>query len=136
MQITLKKPAVVITDSRHIPEAIKRWVFLRDEGKCTRCGTKRNSALDYDHQPAWNLLNPKRHDPDKIFLLCREECHREKSKLDTSQAARAKRLNKAHTEGKKPSRNPIQSAGFPKGPKRKIQSPGFPKRKKTPCKKM
>jgi hypothetical protein len=60
--------------SRHIPNAIKREVFERDEGRCTftddqgrRC--PEIGFLEFDHVDGF-ARNPV-HEPDRIRLLCR-----------------------------------------------------------------
>jgi 5-methylcytosine-specific restriction endonuclease McrA len=60
--------------SRHIPDAIKREVFERDEGRCTfvddtgrRCAD--TVTVEFDHIEGF-ARNP-RHDPSSMRLLCR-----------------------------------------------------------------
>lgn len=103
----MNKPDAVITESRAIPAAIKRYVLWRDKGLCVRCGEA--TKCDFDHCPEWALLDPKGHDPDKIFLRCKE-CHSEKSRRDTANIARAKRLSKKGSEPKPQSR--LKGRGF------------------------
>ena len=100
---------------------------MRDGGKCIRCGSK--DRLERDHDPAWNLQDPEEHyhDPDEIFLKCKP-CHDLKSPIDTTRAAKWKRVGKKHRGEIKP-KGTIKSRGFPKdGPKQKIPSRGFDKR--------
>src|SRR5205823_10449534 len=60
--------------SRHIPDAIKRQVFERDDGRCTftdehgrRCAEK--GYLEFDHVDGFARTHL--HDADRIRLLCR-----------------------------------------------------------------
>ncbi len=125
------KPAIVFTESRTIPVAIRRYVFLRDEGRCVTPGCGSKVDPEYDHCPPWNSMpeGEHYHDPDKIFIRCKVH-HKEKSRKDTRGAASWKRVGKKHRGETLPKGN-IHSAGFRKdGPKRKIQSPGFQKRPK------
>jgi 5-methylcytosine-specific restriction endonuclease McrA len=62
------------SSSRHIPDAIKRAVFKRDEGRCTfedergrRCAE--TGRLEFDHLDAFALTHV--HDVDRIRLTCR-----------------------------------------------------------------
>jgi len=110
------KPPITYTESRAIPVAITRYILWREKGMCfDGCGSP---GKQQDHRPAWNLLIPKRHDPDKIFLVCKA-CHSEKSKKDTTEAARAKRLGKKHTGEIKP-KGMIKSRGFDKSKRKKL----------------
>jgi 5-methylcytosine-specific restriction endonuclease McrA len=56
--------------SRWIPQEIKIKVAVRDQGKCTRCGSKRN--LHYHHVIPWHVSHS--HSIGNIRLLC-ERCH-------------------------------------------------------------
>jgi len=67
-------PKEEVGSSRHIPDAIKRAVYERDEGRCTfadergrRCGE--TGALEFDHVDGFARTH--RHDVDGIRLLCR-----------------------------------------------------------------
>jgi len=67
-------PKEEVGSSRHIPDAIKRAVYERDEGRCTfvdergrRCGE--TGALEFDHVDGFARTH--RHDIDGIRLLCR-----------------------------------------------------------------
>ena len=60
--------------SRHIPDAVKRFVYERDEGRCTfvddqgrRCTA--TAFLEFDHEEGFARTH--QHDPEKIRLLCR-----------------------------------------------------------------
>lgn len=110
----MDKPPVKFTESRSIPVAILRYVMWRDGPLCV-CGCG-EVGKEFDHSPAWNLLEPKRHDPDKIFLRGKK-CHREKSGKDTTDAAKVKRVGRKH-RGERPQKFV-----------RKIMSPGFDKTK-------
>ena len=59
--------------SRHIPDAIKRFVYERDGGRCTfvdaecrRCSAK--TFLQFDHMDGF--ARTQEHDRDRIRLLC------------------------------------------------------------------
>ena len=60
--------------NRHITSSVKQYVWRRDEGKCTECGS--NEKLEYDHiiPVAKGGSNTERN----IQLLC-EACNRQKS---------------------------------------------------------
>jgi hypothetical protein len=59
--------------SRHIPDAIKRMAWERDQGKCKKCGSVEN--IEYDHvHPVSKGGNSEL---DNIQLLCRP-CNRSK----------------------------------------------------------
>jgi len=120
----MDKPPIKVTESRSIPKAIKAYVMWRDGPLCV-CGCG-EVGKELDHVPAWNLLDPKRHDPDKIFLRGKE-CHATKSRRDTTDAAKVKRVGKKH-RGERPQRfvKAIQSRGFDKSVKRKICSRPWP----------
>jgi len=67
-------PKEEVGSSRHIPDAIKRAVYERDEGRCTfaddsgrRC--RETGALEFDHVDGF--ARTPRHDVDGIRLLCR-----------------------------------------------------------------
>ena len=67
-------PKEDVGSSRHIPDAIKRAVYERDEGRCPfadergrRCGE--TGALEFDHVDGFARTH--RHDVDGIRLLCR-----------------------------------------------------------------
>ena len=67
-------PKEEVGSSRHIPDAIKRAVYERDEGRCTfaddsgrRC--RETGALEFDHVDGFARTH--RHDVDGIRLLCR-----------------------------------------------------------------
>jgi hypothetical protein len=60
--------------SRHVPDPVKRIVYVRDGGRCSfvderghRCNERSN--LEYDHIDGFARTG--RHDPDGIRLLCR-----------------------------------------------------------------
>jgi len=62
------------TVSRHIPDAVKRFVYERDGGRCTfvdeqgrTCGE--TAALEFDHVDGF--ARTYSHEPDRIRLLCR-----------------------------------------------------------------
>ena len=62
------------TASRHIPDAIKRAVYERDEGRCTfvdetgrRCSA--TAFLEFDHDEGFACTHV--HDANRIRLLCR-----------------------------------------------------------------
>jgi hypothetical protein len=62
------------TDSRHVPDAIKRAVYERDGGQCTfldgrgrRCEEK--GSLEFDHREGFARTH--RHGVDGLRLLCR-----------------------------------------------------------------
>lgn len=61
--------------SRHIPQAVKIAVTLRDNGKCRRCGTKYD--IHYDHIIPWSRGGSST-DMNNIQLLC-GHCNRMKS---------------------------------------------------------
>ena len=60
-------------DSRHIPSRVRREVWIRDGGRCVRCGSRKN--LEYDHiiPVSKGGSNTARN----IELLC-ESCNRAK----------------------------------------------------------
>src|SRR6266403_1004484 len=67
-------PKEEVGSSRHVPDAIKRAVYERDEGRCTfadergrRCGE--TGTLEFDHVDGFARTH--RHDVDGIRLLCR-----------------------------------------------------------------
>jgi len=71
-------PKEEVGSSRHVPDAIKRAVYERDEGRCTfadkrgrRCGE--TGALEFDHVDGFARTH--RHDVDGIRLLCRAHNH-------------------------------------------------------------
>jgi hypothetical protein len=60
--------------SRHIPSAVAREVYVRDEGRCTfrseegrRCGSR--DFLEFDHVIPWAAQGPPT--PDNLRLRCR-----------------------------------------------------------------
>jgi hypothetical protein len=62
------------TDSRHVPDAMKRAVYERDQGRCAfvddrgkRCDE--TGALEIDHVDGFARTH--RHEPDGLRLLCR-----------------------------------------------------------------
>lgn len=116
----MDKPDVVFTESRHIPVAIRRYVDWRDAGVCVTPGCTERQGLQYDHVPCWNTLQPRRHDPDKIYLRCKIH-HDAKSAVDTSESAKSKRIGAKDRGEWRPTKNPIKSGSkFPTG--RKLQS--------------
>lgn len=121
----MKKPDIVYTERRRIPVAIQRYVLWRDKGLCVTCGEA--SKCEMDHCPPWNLLDPKRHDPDKIFLKCKR-CHSVKSRRDTTEAARAKRLEKKHKGEYRETKHKLKSRGFSKTHSRGFDGKVRPKR--------
>jgi 5-methylcytosine-specific restriction endonuclease McrA len=69
-----KARGVVETDSRHVPDAMKRAVYERDGGRCAfvdsrgkRC--EETGALEIDHVDGFARTH--RHDVDELRLLCR-----------------------------------------------------------------
>lgn len=127
----MEKPPIVYTESRHIPVAIQRWVKWRDGGKCVICGSEEN--LEQDHCPAFKMVLPLRHDPDKIFLKCKP-CHRgkgSKTSRDVKDIAKAKRVHLKHTGEKKP-KGTIKSGGFSQTKTRGLNGTVRPKKVKTP----
>lgn len=54
-------------NSRHVPAAIRREIFKRDEAKCTNCGSKH--ALQIEHIVPFILGGT--HEPSNLKLLCR-----------------------------------------------------------------
>jgi len=59
---------------RPVPAAIKRHVYVRDEGRCTFVDESGNRCpemgmLEYDHIDGWARTHT--HDPDRIRLRCR-----------------------------------------------------------------
>jgi len=120
----MEKPPIKYTESRTIPAKIKAYVMWRDGLFCV-CGCG-EVGKEFDHVPAWNLLDPKRHDPDKIFLKG-VTCHRRKSGQDTTDAAKVKRVGQKHRGERPKPKRAIQPRGFEKEPKRKIASRPWPK---------
>lgn len=59
-----------------IPSEVKREVWRRDEGKCTKCGSREN--LEYDH--IIPVVKGGSNTVRNIELLC-ETCNRAKSDL-------------------------------------------------------
>ena len=60
--------------SRRVPDAIKRFVYERDGGRCTfvdedgrRCAE--TGGVEIDHQDGF--ASTRRHDPERMRLLCR-----------------------------------------------------------------
>lgn len=120
----LEKPPIAYTDSRHIPVGITRYVLWRDGPFCV-CGCG-EVGKEFDHCPAWNLLEPKRHDPDKIFLRGKR-CHRKKSGQDTTDAAKVKRVGRKHRGEKKASHHKIVNRGFDKTKTKKFNGTVVPR---------
>jgi len=61
------QPKKKTSDSRHVPEAIRREVFERDQFKCTQCGS--THALTIEHLIPY--AKGGRHKPDNLKVLCR-----------------------------------------------------------------
>lgn len=64
----------VETESRHIPDAVKRAVYERDGGQCTFVGEngkrcESTGPLEFNHDEGFALTHE--HDVDKIHLMCR-----------------------------------------------------------------
>jgi 5-methylcytosine-specific restriction endonuclease McrA len=57
----------VETESRYIPDEVKREVFIRDGGQCLCCGIK--SDLEYDH--IFPYSKGGQNTADNLQLLCR-----------------------------------------------------------------
>lgn len=64
-----QKPAAVETESRHIPNAIQRFVEVRDNGQCAYPRCKKPITIDH-HVDRFALKNV--HDPSRIYGLCKE----------------------------------------------------------------
>jgi len=64
-----EKPETVQTESRHIPEKIKRYTLAKTGGKCARCNRKYHAFHHINR-----FATTKEHDPDKIIPLCKG-CH-------------------------------------------------------------
>lgn len=64
-----EKPLPIETDSRHIPEKIKKFVLQRTRGQCAypACG-KKGTILHHTQRFALKNI----HDPDRLFPLCKE----------------------------------------------------------------
>lgn len=65
--LELKKPEPVRTESRHIPNHIRRYIEERDGGICVFPGCNRK-YLELHHTDRFFVDNV--HDPDRIFCLC------------------------------------------------------------------
>lgn len=63
------KPAIVRTNSRHIPAEIEKYVRARAKNRCEAPGCTR--AGEHLHH-TFSFALRKEHDPDKIRLLCEE----------------------------------------------------------------
>lgn len=61
-------------DSRYIPINLKRQLLAECGHRCSvpRCNS--TSALQFEHIEEWAKLNPKKHDFDKMIVLC-ATCH-------------------------------------------------------------
>ena len=56
----------------HIPEAVKKEVWERDEGRCQWCGTEHTleNPIEYDHIHPWSLGGENT--VENLELLCRK----------------------------------------------------------------
>lgn len=63
-----EKPEAVATESRHIPENIRKFVMKRDAGMCVFPGCT-NPVSELHHTQGFSVEHV--HDPDKIYSLCR-----------------------------------------------------------------
>lgn len=69
LKLREEKPAKVVTDSKHIPVKIQRFVIKKTNGQCAYPGcTKKYEFL---HHTKRNALY-REHDPDCIVPLCKE----------------------------------------------------------------
>ena len=65
--VTHRAPTNVVDgNTRYIPQSIKHFVWRRDRGVCTNCGTRR--PLNYDHIKPLALGGEAT--PDNLRLLC------------------------------------------------------------------
>lgn len=91
-----------------MPDAMRRYVFQRDQGRCAACGTTFSSLYgpwDADHIQMLAMAegDGSLWHPDNVRILCREPCHIEKSKQD------AKKLAAYRAEKKSKERYPCPS---------------------------
>jgi len=64
----------VVNNVRYIPSYVKQKVWVRDEGKCVICGSRKN--LEYDHDIP--VSKGGSNSVNNIRLLCKD-CNRKKS---------------------------------------------------------
>jgi 5-methylcytosine-specific restriction endonuclease McrA len=62
-----KTKQVATRKRRHISASLKREVWFKSEGKCSRCGTQRALQIEHIRPVAWGGDNT----PDNLTLLCR-----------------------------------------------------------------
>ena len=62
-----EKPEALVTDSRHVPAAMERFVEARTSGLCSYPGcTKRATSIHHTQRFALEKV----HDPDRLHLVC------------------------------------------------------------------
>lgn len=111
------------TKRRKVTKAERLEIWLRDNGKCARCGlpVAWGTDLQIDHPNA--LINGGSDDRAAMVSL-HVRCHKEKTAADVRIAAKIKRII-AREDGTRRERPKIRSRPFPKGKKRPWPSRPF-----------
>lgn len=93
------------------PAMMRRHVFFRDQGQCGAC--KRvwenlSDPWDHDHIVPLQLAfgDPSFWEPENVQILCRDPCHKEKTKADEAKYGFVRRMAK----GPKPSKKRVRLA--------------------------
>jgi 5-methylcytosine-specific restriction endonuclease McrA len=121
---SLERERIEATPRKNFTKKQRAEAFLRANGRCEMCGEKIVGTFDIDHRIA--LHHGGAHDPSNWQIACRP-CHVDKTRADVKASAKIKRIIKADTEPKKPSR--IKSAGFSRTHSRGFDGKVRPKKK-------
>ena len=72
--------------SRHVPNKLKRELLQEAGYRCSVTTCKSTSALQFEHVEDWANLQPKRHEFDKMIVLC-ATCHARVTSREISKEA-------------------------------------------------
>ncbi|WP_316859963.1 HNH endonuclease signature motif containing protein [uncultured Cohaesibacter sp.] len=107
-----KEPAQkLVTVREEFSKKTKAEAFLRDGGRCVKCGTKLSpDATEYDHIEPCGLGGDN--SLDNCQCLC-GECHKEKTKGDVKTIAKVKRIHNKHVGIETRKKQKLPSRPFP-----------------------